>query len=288
MSTRKIAVIVLHGIGSSNADYAEGLCEGLRTRTRAECGDGIVLHPIHWHPLLDPIEHELMIRARRGGTLRFPITREFLVNFIGDAFAYQPALRERTMYNAIHELIADKLRLLAAEVGGDAPLCIIAHSLGSVIASNYIYDLQTHPTRAIIADSVIEKMHPMPTPLEKGETLALFYTMGSPIALFTLRYTDPPYGRPIAMPPPALAAYHPGLFSEWVNFYDPDDAIGFPLRELNPEYGRSVTADRAIDVGNRLTSWNPLSHLSYWNDADLLNPIARSLAKVWLQLNERS
>ena len=42
---------------------------------------------------------------------------------------------------------------LAQEAGPDAPLCVIAHSLGTIIASNYIYDLQVDPFKHLISDA---------------------------------------------------------------------------------------------------------------------------------------
>ena len=121
------------------------------------------------------------------------------------------------------------------------------------------------------------------TPLENGETLTLMYTMGSPIAIWSLRYED--FGVPIPVPSPKLADHHPGLAGEWVNFYDPDDVIGYPLSTLNDAYGASVERDVAVNVGGPLSSWNPLSHVAYWTDGDVTKPIAESLARVWRDLN---
>jgi hypothetical protein len=121
------------------------------------------------------------------------------------------------------------------------------------------------------------------TPLERGETLTLLYTLGSPIALWSLRYRD--FGKPIQIPSPLLHTHYPQLQGEWVNFYDADDVVGFPLKELNDDYGLVVSADREINVGNIFGSWNPLSHLAYWTDHDVLDPIAKKLVEVWKTVN---
>jgi hypothetical protein len=146
--------------------------------------------------------------------------------------------------------VAASLNTLAAAAGPTAPLCLIAHSLGTVIASNYIYDLEKHARKKLICRRVRNEMDD--TPLERGETLASLYTFGSPIALWSLRYPD--FGRPIDVPSPKLAGHHPAVpaVAEWINFYDEDDVI---------------------------------SHNGYWTDNDVTKPIAAGLARLWQRAN---
>jgi hypothetical protein len=149
---------------------------------------------------------------------------------------------------------------------------VIAHSLGTVIASDHFWDLQRqrHPEGAT-------------TPLERGETLAYLYTLGCPIALWTLRYDD--FGQPIAFPAPTLSQFHPGLHTEWVNFYDRDDLVAYPLKGLSKEYEATVTEDRAVNVGPLPISLTPVSHVCYWNDSSVMRPIAKTLATAAGQLS---
>jgi hypothetical protein len=225
------------------------------------------------------------VRSLPGLTnLHYPALRWVMTDFVGDAVAYQITPGERRVYDAIHGRIADALGELADEAGPDAPLCIIAHSLGTIIASNYFYDLQAERAtpKKLVAHSVRARM--TRTPLEMGETLTHFYTLGSPLALWTLRYPD--FGTPIAVPAPALARHHPGLEGEWVNFYDKDDLIGYPLRNLGAKYERAVTADVAVRIGGLLVSWNPLVHPWYWNDSRVIEPIAAAIARSWQHVNQ--
>jgi hypothetical protein len=75
------------------------------------------------------------------------------------------------------------------------------------------------------------------------------------------------------------------MFHEWVNFYDKDDVIGWPLRQLNADYAKRVTEDREVNVGGVMTSWNPAAHIGYWRDNDVTAPIAEGLARVWRSAN---
>jgi hypothetical protein len=285
-SYKRIAVAVVHGIGKQKSDFADELVAKLTgqfakklSRKVPNRDKQIVIEPIHWAPEMQEKEELLWKRLNRAGELNFIKLRQFMVEFGADALAYQPLPRERAVYEAIHGVVAQGFRNLAEKAGPDAPLCVIAHSLGSVIASNYLYDLQKGFN---FLPEPVQKNN-QKTPLEMAETLAFFYTLGSPIALWSLRYTD--FGVPIAVPSSDLSKHHPGINSEWLNFYDPDDVIGLPLRRLNSAYRKMVKKDIPVNVGSFLISWTPLSHTQYWTDDDVIEPIAASLARAWRRIN---
>src|SRR5690606_39826304 len=79
-----------------------------------------------------------------------------IVSFAGDAIAYQPIPRadnphpHEYIYTDIHERVARKLQRLARRAGSDAPLCLIGHSLGTIGARKYLYDLQNPKLLATI------------------------------------------------------------------------------------------------------------------------------------------
>jgi hypothetical protein len=316
--TLAVAVAVVHGIGMQKPDFAAKFQEKLTRqfaqelkREALDLASAILIKPIHWAPALQDLEDELWRRLKQSSDLHHIKLRKFLVDFAADAFAYQPIPQDRTIYDSIHAIFAEVLRSLAAEAGGKAPLCVVAHSLGSVIASNYFYDLQKGTDR--ILEPVRNQMGGTPpfdrlrtgpfdspstapfdrlrtelrtglrTPLERGETFSHFYTLGSPIAIWSLRYAD--FGVPITVPSPKLSEHHPHLEGEWVNFYDKDDVCGFPLKTLNRQYEERVKADVRVNVGGLLTSWNPASHLGYWEDDDVVRPIAKALAQAWRLVN---
>jgi hypothetical protein len=301
MSVQKIAVAVIHGMGSGDPDVDEGRLEYPKYFSRLsrqilerfaqelgispeEAESRLVFEYIYWAPLLQPEQRELWEKVQ-GENLRFEWLRFFFINVLGDTIAYQvTSERDRRLYDRIHGRVADSLRTLAQKAGPTAPLCTVAHSLGSVIASNYFYDLQeftrTRGSKVLMPESVTSQMGN--TPLERGETLSLFYSLGSPIALWSLHQK---FDRPIQIPAQQLTNYHPNLVGEWVNFYDPNDIISYPLKPLSPEYEQVVTTDWPVNVGNLLTSWNPLSHVGYWSNDFITGAIAEALASTWKVVN---
>lgn len=279
----KIAIAIIHGVGITRPDYATGTIADLKRRfaetTKADPDAALAFRPVYWAPVLQRPEFELWRRLQQGGRLEYKTLRRFMVNFVADAFAYQPADHKRDQYEAIHAVVARGLRALADIAGRDAPLVVIAHSLGTIVASNFFYDLSR--SRSPLGRRVLAAMHLRRGPLEKGETLTCLFTLGSPLALWSLRYRD--FGSPLNVPSPKLATHHRALvrLAGWENYYDPNDILGFPLKKLNPAYGRTVTRDVPVSVGGMLTRWNPLSHRRYLTDKEITAPIAARLAALW-------
>ncbi|MFC6064409.1 hypothetical protein [Streptomyces ochraceiscleroticus] len=288
-----------------------------------DADDALVIRPAHWAPALQEIEDRLhersfgppsrslfrlldswstRLNAGRAdaiwpflvtiGWRRLPwvsrpnyaVLRWAVTHFVGDAIAYQITRGDRSLYDEVHGYVARTLHELADESGNDAPLCVVAHSLGTVVASNYFYDLQVQYAnggRNLVAPSVMDCMRQ--TPLERGETLALLYTLGCPLGLWTMSLPD--FGTPLTMPAPKLHKHHPGMHHEWTNFQDPDDPIAYPLRPLSDAYQQQVTGDREVSVAPWWAGWTPVAHWWYWNDPHVITPIARSLARVWREAN---
>jgi hypothetical protein len=282
MST-KIAVAIVHGVGITKTDFADEMIEEIKQRftreTGIDAGEALVFRPVYWGHILQQPEDELWRRMKQGGELDFTSLRRFMVSFAADALAYQPAEDEKDKYEEIHAVYAREMCWLADNAGPDAPLVVVAHSLGTIITSNYFYDLSKF--RRLVGEAVRAEMNTKRTALERGETLTCLYTLGSPLALWSLRYDD--YGRPIEVPSPVLGDYHPGLLPHagWENYYDPDDIIGYPLKSLNPAYTAAVKRDVPVNAGGLLTSWNPGSHIAYWEDNDVTVPITKKLADLW-------
>jgi hypothetical protein len=106
------------------------------------------------------------------------------------------------------------------------------------------------------------------------EWLACMVTFGSTIPLFTFAYDKiVPITLPGSRLPPAAVAR-----PRWLNFYDQDDVLGYPLRPVSREYAATVDEDIEINVGRFGLSSTPLSHNAYWTDNDFTDPVAGLLA----------
>lgn len=291
--TQKIAIAVIHGIGKANPsfndpnspNFTSGIAQKLKSqfadllgKTEDWADTTLEFEAIYWAPVLQNLQDELYQRLGIDQKLSsFLGLRDFIFHSLADSVGYQITSStppsDRDIYDKVHACFAAGLHRLAQRAGRNAPLCIISHSLGTTIASNYVWDLQAGRRLKLVEDN----------PLEQGETLALFYTLGSQIAFWSLRYND--FGKAVLVPSPKLSTHYPGLEGEWLNFYDRDDLLGYPIKTINDDYKNKVTADIEVNAGNIAKSWNPLSHNEYWRDDEVTKRIARSLARTWQQIN---
>lgn len=280
---KKLGIAIIHGMGNQKQDFAEEMVTLIKEKFTkkiehlvSDPSSNLIFQPIQWSSIFAEREANLFKNLVLANDLDYQGLRKFTIQYLGDVIAYQLVETSNQNYERVHELIGKNLNTLSEKAGIDVPLCVISHSLGSVIASNYFYDLQYKQNKV---SSIVNES----SPLEKGNTLTLFYTLGTALPLWSLRYHN--FNRPINIPSRDLQQFYPGLKGEWINFYDKDDVLGFPLREVDKTYHDAVTEDRQVNSGGLFTSWNPFCHTGYFNDRDVIDQIVDGLVRTWRQVN---
>ena len=308
-------VIFIHGIGDEHEGFTRGLMERSQEEFRKTSShlvsrephrDGIDLKETVWSDITQTDQKELWRRLfphmpkkwigwtelLSNPTKWFPrlkywsMLRRLVVNYQGDLIAYFPSsetynvtrTEEADKYRQIHNRVSSaihdagkKAETRGATAGKEALLTVVAHSLGAVIASDLIYDMHEEKNGRSWPRSI---------------QLANFITFGSPLALYNLRFgfSETAFRVPVRMQDPH------GL---WINVYDPQDVIGYPLKRLNDVYDQAVFADKQLNVVGQW--WNPLhwlarpspfSHLLYWTDKTVAQMIGRKAALDWLRKNQ--
>jgi len=266
----KLAIAIIHGIGIQEPGYSKKLqakLTSLYEKQNPQChAEDLIFTEIYWDDILRIPQQLLFQRIDYKFDLDYSISRHFFINYLGDAIAYQPARPDRDndhrpTYDLIHERVRSSLLNLAEHPDIDplnTPLFFIGHSLGTVILSNYIWDKQKFDERDFT----------------HCHTLGGLFTLGSPLAFWSLRFNS--FGKPINFPGKGLPADLQAC-AKWYNFYDKHDIIATPLKKLTPEYADVVSDDIQVRVGGLFFSWNPLSHLKYWQDKRVLKTIAKCL-----------
>jgi hypothetical protein len=269
---KDLAIAVIHGIGSQDEKYSEPMQEEIDARLGA-AAQRIAWGEIWWADITEKPLGRYLDDARKKTELDYYWLRKLLVSTIGDAAAYQRVKKqESAVYGKIHARVRAVIEDLHAEVGQrNQPLLVLAHSLGSQIMSNYVWDLQ-HDAQLRDGRSAFEAM----------KTLTGMITFGSNIPLFALAHEKPV---PITFPPAGLKPEWKAV-ARWHNYYDPDDVLAYPIKPLPNDYGKVVNVEKAINVGNPLTSWNPATHAAYWTDNSFTVPTARYIARVLRALPE--
>ena len=255
--SKAVGVAVIHGIGTQRSKaFADPLIEELESRLKAP--EKVAWGRIFWADVLSARQDKYLKSANRNNDLDFFKLRCFVVSALSDASSYQRVDDDpQSTYGRIHAAVRDELASMRQQLKGDKPLVLLAHSLGGHILSNYIWDMQKKNPIVDPGDNGFERMR----------TIAGLITFGCNIPLFTFALKKIV---PISLPKGAT----------WLNFFDPDDVLGYPLKPLSPEYRRTVSRDVAINVGGIASSWNPLSHSQYWTDNDFTKPVARFIDRL--------
>jgi len=259
--TKELACLVIHGIGRQEPDFANDLIAGVsrQLQTFGRDPEAVAWQSVYWDDILRPAQNAYLQAASAKADL----------NALGDAASYRqlPSGRSRggeetLTYRRIHERVKDLLGTLYHGSLQDrpVPLVALAHSFGGHIFSNYIWDRQQRPDKRL---SSFEWMN----------WLSGFITFGCNIPLFTFTCTEVV---PIRFPPPRLPArLKPN--ARWLNFFDPDDVLAWPLRPINGAYAGVVDSDERIHVGGPVTGRTPASHLAYWSDKRFAKRIIKFL-----------
>lgn len=241
---KSLGVLVLHGMGSQEPGYSAGLSAALRAALGA-AATRIELQEVYWARALEVPEHRLWLQMNaaqdhlgRPIRLRWREARNFVVHSFADALAYHRTTTPTDTagaggrYAEVHALVSRGVAALYERIGHDAPVVVLAHSLGAHVISNYIWDTEPEPTHLpgcdwpdpppASAPRTSPPWHPVPT-------LVGLVTFGANIPLFSLAYD---HAEPIVLP--AEGVTHPGLQERaaWLNFLDRDDVLGWPLRAL--------------------------------------------------------
>ena len=270
MAHEPLNILIIHGMGDQPKDFSMGFQKALLSKfntslaylakdyaiSRPSGSEPLNFIPGWWAPVMDETQREL---ERRIYNKKVPFLRKFGMGFMGDVVAYQG----RPVYDEIHRCLAEALR--ANLKTGSGHLTIIAHSLGSVIASNFVYD-HTIKVGKAFQDGF-------------GVSFSNFFSLGSPLVLYAMRSANGEVFTPARLldhfDRPVRVESETGY---WLNLFDEHDIIGYPIKPVNRFYQEAVTADLTVDVGDFLTHWNPLSHAHYWDDAGIGRIIADKLA----------
>ncbi|WP_171098769.1 MULTISPECIES: hypothetical protein [unclassified Ruegeria] len=281
MSGSKIAVVVIHGMGSQfsgqkQPSTAITFSRDLHKRVSRELGsdfDDVAWHEIVWAHVLQKRQDEYLAKIKRR--TGYDDVRSFVVHNLSDAASYRKTSDGNdAIYENIHAEIDRVMEDVRRAVGNNAPVLLLAHSLGGHIMSNYIYDHQNHlrKTGQTLFNSPVRNM----------QTVAGIMTFGCNIPIFLFAYPESqifPIEPPRSAVPPAMR-----FKTWWYNFYDKHDVLGFPLRDCADRYDALVASKQLRDVpinsGNIFTSWNPLSHNGYWKDPDFYEPVSRMIKNM--------
>jgi len=262
---KEVALITIHGMGKVKLKYYEGLEDKLKKSLGDEYWKRIAFENVQYAEILQEPQDALWKAMKKSNKLDYTKLREFFLFGFGDAGSLEySAYHDKVKYIAVQKKIQETLEKTYKDLGKDKtkPVIIIAQSLGCQVISNYLWDAEKKKY-------IFTKGNDDPDKQEFFELKSLtnLITTGCNIPLCISGLSNRERFK------------KPNDNFEWDNYYDRDDALGWPLEQLYTTPGKIVT-DHEINAGGLLTSWNPFSHTQYWEDKDVIRPLTKKLLKL--------
>lgn len=188
----------------------------------------------------------------------------------------------------IHKALVD----IYDKCGNDVKIVMLSQSLGCQIMSSYLWDTQLHArglsaqidSRSIWSPSKYASTgNPPLDDFLHLKSLKTWITTGCNIPIFVSGFKDVR----------AVDNRNYGYNFDWINYFDYDDVLGWPLRPLSVlfkagkagAHGLSyadVVEDYQVNandgiLGAIISSWNPFSHTQYWGDDAVLEKLVEKL-----------
>jgi hypothetical protein len=298
---KKLVVLTVHGIGTYYEDYEDEalrydrkLRDGLKSRLGARF-DEIAWKAVLWSS--DELEkRQKDLLAQRDPPRIWRSLFRFVSANLCDATAYKlPELDEDykdSAYFKIQSMVRADLAQVEKEVPPGTPVLVLAESMGCRVISSYAWDAARDPRRILGTDGGEDGL----TPFQRLETVAGLIFTGCNMPLLAM---DVPADAmmPMKLPKHPLPD-KPSFASAWLNFYDRDDVLGYPIqpdfsayfedrhrhkarfkawnRNPNAERGPHDTVVRV----KHILGWTPYAHVQYWKSGAVLDATAAEIGRL--------
>lgn len=281
---KKLAILTIHGMGNTGKEYNRPLVNKLKQYVGENQWNDVHVESIYYQGHLQHRQEEFWNKVDDEYSLRWDSLRKFMLFSFSDAAAIEHSLhtKEKKLYLDVHRSIASAFDNCFDKLGClPGPVIVIAQSLGCEQISNYTWDAGEekrlfHPCTGInnnkarpggkYSDQQWEQLKDF----RRLRSCELLVTTGCNIPIFKA-----------ALDKPKVFKRLNDRF-KWENYFDVDDVLGYPVKNLSDSYDQDWIEDKEVSVGGFLTGWNPASHGKYWTDKDVLRPIA-NMIKLLLQ-----
>ncbi len=272
--SKELGIIVIHGMGETKKDYYLGLQEHIGKTLGLQIWDKVHLEPIFYQDSIQPNQYRVWNNMVQKEVLDWKGLRQFMLFSFADASSleHKPD-KQGSIYRKVQQKIIDALKKTRVKLGNqDKDIILVAQSLGGQVISNYIWDFQENKGIWEVNNPDFPQFNPEEEKFLKFDSLKYLFTSGCNIPLFVSGFDQ------------IVAIRKPNQDFKWLNYFDKDDVLGWPLKPLSDSYNQVVEKDIEINAGNFfIKGWNPLSHTGYWTDRDFVKPLCEKIQSL-LQL----
>lgn len=247
---KKVGVLVLHGIGADEVGFHKEF-NAFKERVNKKI-ENLEVHwqSVFWAKEINEIEDDYFDELSRYN-LNYQKLRKFMVEAVADEAAYRKGSSEdNSIYDLVQKYVYEGVKNLYKTMGCEGELLIVSYSMGTTIISDYIWDVQKGKIS-----------FPIENDFEGMKKIKYLFTMGSTLPLFLF----------------SLNGITPIVIEKdkWINIYSKNDVLGYPLG-IFKEYAE-IVEDKEMNVGSLLTSWNPISHLGYFESEEVIKMVAEKI-----------
>jgi hypothetical protein len=285
LKMKKVVLLTIHGMGNVYETYNhEFLCE--IQRRLGEKYDEVFVGSIYYKNILK--KNEERIWSGVEDILRWKGLRKFILYGFGDAAGLENGkYLDDGVYTKTQLIIARELYRAQKVAGVNAPVLIIAHSLGGHVISCYYWDAQIKYNGGSVnvglwkdimkyetEISVSDKLNDDIISYLQGRTFKALFTTGCNIPVFVAAHA-----REHVLPIKTMDKDF-----KWRNYYNANDVLGWPLATLSSEYAALVEDINVLKsekfIDNTFRCWNPLSHNQYWRTGIVIDDVVSVLSKL--------
>ncbi len=268
--------MTLHGMGKTDRDYASQLFQDLREKLGNDQGD-VTLKSVFYDGDIQEREDAVFGEMLATVDLNWKGLREFVMYSLADAVAIEArrSSERSPYYKAQFEIAKTLLDSQQSLESSSSPVIILAHSLGCQVISNYIWDASqpTEKAAGIWSDPVAlqQRLGASDDQMEfiRLKSLERLMTFGCNIPVFVAALAEKDI----------VPINKPTVSFRWLNFYDKDDVLGFPLRTLSAGY-QDLVEDFQVNVGPFPQSLTPFAHMHYWEDRKVQESIYKQIVDI--------
>ena len=203
------------------------------------------------------------------------IRKNFMLG-VADMFYYASEDGKAEVRQNVLNTLLDRLPPLAQ--GESYAWTIVAHSSGAAVMHDLLFIVFGGGSKSFLTGAAEQKLQSLQEYARQGKVfIRCFITLGAPITPLIFRsgkmmgkiYNSGRLDGKLDLDGIGIRVEPNGRRSRWLNFWDKDDVIGFPVAFLyhNPD---NLVEDFYLDIGDVF----PLVHLAYWSTRQVAAVIA--------------
>lgn len=274
-----LLVLAIHGLSIRSSNFADPLFRRLQHRLDTTApGLNVQFLPIYWG---DIAEEELkslrsnVTSSKTWNTLWYrPLRERLLLPFLGDLANYTSRHAGLRVIRSICEVFSSHL----SKIETDMPIYLVTHSLGTVILFDLLFAERWNDNEFTEVRDLRRALCGVKPHKKEGARVAGIYTMGSPLAFFSLLEGSHNVQKKMT----DMLNRLPSL--EWHNFIHPGDPFVCPFGTLldGIKLREHVIEANTIPFVSELIGLLLLkdAHTSYWTNGQVAKTIAESIVRT--------